>query len=160
MTIRNISESFDTKKFTVAIIVFLFCTGVSPQSISKHELPVIIKNAWVRPAAEHANSAIYFSIENKSAKADTLLKVKSNAAEIVQIHESYKKDNDKMGMREVKFIAIQPKSKFEFKPGGFHVMLINLSCDVKIGSYLEATLVFKHAGKIKIKAAVQDVPGM
>lgn len=117
-----------------------------------------IKNAWVRPAAKGANSALFFTIVNNGTSADTLTAAESKLADIVAVHETFKKDNDKMGMREVKFVHVPAKSKIEFKPGGLHVMLIDAQKDFRIGDQLNAVLKFKHAGKIKVKAVVQDMP--
>ncbi len=117
-----------------------------------------IKNPWVRPAAQGSNSALYFVIENKENKADTLISAEFKLAGVVEIHETYKKDNDRMGMRAVDFIAVPAKSKVELKPGGLHVMLIDLQQDLKIDDHVEAELIFKHEGKLKIKAKVLDAP--
>jgi periplasmic copper chaperone A len=130
------------------------------QPITNHQSLITVKDVWARPGAKNANSAIYFVIQNNGSKADTILGAKSKYAEIVEVHESFKRDNDRIGMRQVKFVAVAANSKLEFKSGGFHVMLINLFKDIKTGSSLEATLNFKLAGKIKIKAVVKDAPGM
>lgn len=113
-----------------------------------------IKDAWVRPAAEGMNTALYFNVENNSQKPDTLLAVKSSIAEIVQTHETYKK-GDMMGMRKVDNIPIAPKSTFKFKPGGYHVMVIKLKKTLKRNDIVEFILRFKDAGDINIKATVK-----
>ena len=113
-----------------------------------------VENAWLRPAAKGMNSAMYFKIVNNSSKPDTLYKAASSTAELVQIHETFKK-NGLMGMREVKFIVIKPHSTLTFKPGGYHVMFIKLKKDFKVKSKEEAELYFKNAGEIKVKAVVK-----
>ena len=113
-----------------------------------------IKDAWVRPGAIGMNTALYFKVENNSDKADTLLSVKSSIADVVQTHETYKK-GDMMGMREVKAIAIEPNSTFEFKPGGYHVMVIGLKKDLRKGDAAEFTLHLKNAGDINVKTLVK-----
>lgn len=147
--------------------VFLFFASVAfstlnvfSQPITNHQSLITVKDAWARPGAKNANSALYFVVQNNDGKADTILGAKSKFAEIVEVHESFKRDNDRMGMRQVKFVAVPANSKLEFKPGGFHVMLINLFKDIKAGTSLEATVNFKFAGKIKVKAVVRDMPGM
>lgn len=142
------------KIFMVITAIMLFWT------VKNYSQSVQIKNAWVRPVVEGSNSALYFVAENKWEKPDTLISAISKSAEIVEIHETYKKDNDKMGMRPAGKIAIEPKSKVEFKPGGMHIMLINVTGDFKIGDSFETELQFKHAGKIKVKAKVQDSSSM
>ena len=129
------------------IFSFLVLLGSNQHSIK-------IKNAWIRPADKGMNSAMYFMIENNSDKADTLYKAASKSAALVQIHETFMK-NGLMGMREVKYIAVPAHSSVIFKPGGYHVMFIQLKKDFKIKSREEAYLYFKSGTKIKIHPIVK-----
>ncbi len=113
-----------------------------------------VENVWIRPADKGMNSAMYFKIVNNSDKPDTLYKAASTTAELVQIHETFKK-NGLMGMREVKYIVIKPHSTLTFKPGGYHVMFIKINKDFKLKSKVDAALYFKVAGKINVKAVVK-----
>ncbi|MHB8906796.1 MAG: copper chaperone PCu(A)C [Melioribacteraceae bacterium] len=148
------------KSFLLLAAVTFVTINLFSQPITKNQSPITIKDVWARPGAKNANSALYFVVQNNGSKADTILGAKSKYAEIVEVHESFKRDNDRMGMRQVKFVAVAANSKLEFKPGGFHVMLINLLKDVKAGTSLDATINFKFAGKIKVKAVVREMPGM
>ncbi len=116
-----------------------------------------VKDGWVRPAGKGMNTAFYFKAINNSDKADTLLSVKSDVAKMVQMHETFSK-NGMMGMRQVKAIPINAKSTLEFKPGGYHVMVMNLKKDLKKGSLAKFTLHFKYAGDVTVKAPVK-MPG-
>ncbi|MCX7874748.1 MAG: copper chaperone PCu(A)C [Melioribacteraceae bacterium] len=119
-----------------------------------------IKDPWLRPNAKGANSALFFIAENKTDKADTLIAAKFENSEVVELHETYKKSEDMMGMRAVKFVVIPPKSNVVFKPRDLHIMLIGLKKDIKIGENYNLSLIFKKAGEIKINAAVRDMPKM
>lgn len=141
------------------LILVLLTTGfVFAQSGSKPQLSV--NDPWIRPAAQGANSAFFFQLENKGDKADTLIAVKFAHSEVVELHETFKKENDMMGMRAVKSVAIPPKGTVVFKPRDLHIMLIGLTKDVKLGETYELKLVFKKAGEIKTKAVVRDMPKM
>jgi periplasmic copper chaperone A len=157
------------KKYILALSAVILIQGFAfPQQPDKYrsgpaksiKSKVTVQNAWIRPATKGSNSAMYFEIQNNEEKPDTVTGVKSKLADIVELHESYKMQNDKMGMRPIKFIAIQPKSKTELKPGGLHVMLLDLVKDFKKGDLFEAIILLKHAGKIKVNAMVQDMPSM
>ncbi len=148
------------KKELLIIITLIFTFNLitlAQQSKSRNS-DIQIQKTWARPAVKYANSALYFVIENRGGKIDTLIGAQSNIAEETEVHESFKKDNDKIGMRPAGRIAIKPKSEFEFKPGGFHVMLLGVLKDLKIGDKIEAVLLLKYAGKIKVKAEVRDMP--
>ena len=149
-----------TKLLLTAALIFTANMILFSQQSKIQNSKTKIKSAWIRPAVKYANSALYFIIESTTTKADTLLGAESKAAEEVEVHESFKKDNDRMGMRPAGKLAIGPKSKFEFKPGGFHVMFLSVTKDLKIGDSLEVILRFKYAGKIKVKAEVRDTPMM
>ncbi|HEY6437739.1 MAG TPA: copper chaperone PCu(A)C [Ignavibacteriaceae bacterium] len=116
---------------------------------------LIIKNAWMRPSSENMATALYFTIENKDNATDTLYKVDCDFAGKVEIHETYSQ-GDMMGMRKVDFVVIDNKSSFEFKPGGYHVMLMKLKKDINDGDDGKFVLYFKQAGKIKITASAMQ----
>jgi len=113
-----------------------------------------IKDAWMRPSSEKMTTALYFIIENKSEKADTLYQVDSDLAERVEIHETYS-EGEMMGMRKVDFIVIEGNSSFELKPGSHHIMLMKLKKDINDGDKGEFVLHFKQAGEIKITATAK-----
>jgi periplasmic copper chaperone A len=113
-----------------------------------------VKDSWIRPAGKGMNTALYFKAINNSDKADTLLSVKSDIAKMVQMHETFNKGG-MMGMRQIKSIPIQARSTLEFKPGGFHVMVMYLKRDLTKGNSAQFTLHFKYAGDITVKAPVK-----
>jgi copper(I)-binding protein len=59
-----------------------------------------------------------------------------------------------MGMREQKEIPISPGEELQFKPGGLHVMLMNLKRDLQVGDSVEVTVNFAQAGQTRIKLPV------
>lgn len=115
---------------------------------------VEVSHAWIRPADKGMNSALYFEIKNNTDKPDTLYNVSSDAAKMVMIHESFKKDG-LMGMRHIKYLVIKAHSSVNFKPGGYHVMFIQLKKRIKEGAFIQASLHLRNAGIIKIKAPVK-----
>ena len=139
----------------VLIIALVSVFVLPPVSQVSSGKKIDIKDAWVRTGAEGLNSALYFKIENNSDRPDTLYKVTSDIAQHIMMHETYKK-NDMMGMREIKDIVIKPGSSVEFKPGGYHVMLMELNKDLKEGNEINFTLLFKLSGEINIKAKVEN----
>ena len=113
-----------------------------------------IKDAWMRPSSEKMASALYFTIENTGETADTLVKVDSDIAERVEMHETYA-EGEMMGMRKVDMIVIDRNSSFELIPGAHHIMLMKLKKDIKDGDEDEFILHFKQARKIKINATAK-----
>ena len=63
-----------------------------------------------------------------------------------------------MRMRErTDGVAVPPGQTLEFKPGGLHLMLVDLKAPLKQGDKVKATLVFERAGTVAIELQVQGV---
>jgi copper(I)-binding protein len=61
-----------------------------------------------------------------------------------------------MGMRPIARLEIPAGGSVELKPGGYHVMLIDLNQELKAGDKIEITLKFEKAGEIKVTAEVRE----
>lgn len=61
-----------------------------------------------------------------------------------------------MVMREVDSIDLPAGVAVELKPGGYHIMLIDLVNPLEVGTTLKITLVFEKAGSITIDVPVLD----
>ncbi len=141
----------------IGFFLFLFALPILGQNAEKNKSGVFINDAWIRVAASGSNTALFFEVVNNSGKPDTLFNAESSLSEVVEVHETFKRENDMMGMRKVKFVVIPPKSSVKFKPRDLHVMLIKLKKDLKPGDKGEAILIFKNSGRIKVEAVVRDM---
>ncbi len=117
--------------------------------------PLGVREIWARPAESGQNSAIYFTIENPGPE-DVLLGVSSDVAEAVEMHRSMMDDNGAMTMQQQTEVSIPAKGTLEFKPGGYHVMLINLKQSLAAGDTFRAVLHFQNAGDIPVEVTVQQ----
>lgn len=133
---------------------------IAAQQNKTQATKIEVKDTWIRTSAQGSNSALFFEVVNNSDNPDTLLSAESNLAEVVEVHETFKRENDMMGMRKVNFVVIPPKSTVKFKPRDLHVMLIKLKKDLRQNEKGDATLLFKIAGKIKVNAIVRDMQMM
>jgi len=116
---------------------------------------ITIKEPWARPAVQGDNGAAYFLLQNHSAWDDELTGVSSDIAAAVEIHES-KMEGDVMQMQQLMSIPIQGKASIEFAPGGYHIMLIGLKQDLKVGDEFQVTLQFKEHEDITVAVSVQE----
>ena len=127
---------------------------ISLLTILAHSPKIKIENAWVRPAGKGMNSALYFNIANNNIKPDVLYKVSSPVAELVQMHKTVE-INGLAEMKQIKSVTIPANKRIEFKPGSYHVMLIQLKRDLNVGQKIDFIFYFKKAGRIKISAIVK-----
>ena len=138
---------------TIFVLTFgllsIVATGYWPSASG-----IEFENVYVRVAAKGMTSAAYFKISNSSQIADTLFGVKADFADMAHLHQSFRK-NGMVGMKPVEFIIVPAKSSVVFKPGGYHVMLMNLKQDLKTGMKVKFILIFKHAGEVELSAPVK-----
>ena len=64
-------------------------------------------------------------------------------------------DNGVMKMRPVEGgLEINPSESITLKPGGFHIMLVDLKHPLEAGKTVEVTLQFDKAGTVKVELPV------
>jgi hypothetical protein len=120
---------------------------------------VEIENAWARATAPGARVAAgYMIIRNKAASADRLIGVASPAAARVETHVTTR-DGDIMRMREVQGYDIPASGSFELKPGGAHLMFVDIGQPFKEGERIPATLRFEKAGEVGVEFRVGRLTG-
>jgi hypothetical protein len=101
-------------------------------------------------------SAIYMKI-NSGGMADKLVKAETSVAETVELHTVEMKDG-MMQMREVEGgIDVPATGTLELKPGGYHVMLIGLTQDLKPGEKFNVKLTFEKAGVKEVPVEIRSV---
>ena len=91
-------------------------------------------------------------IENKGA-ADQLVSASSPVAGEVQLHEMAM-DGNVMKMRQVKDIAVPAGGAVELKPGGLHLMFMNIKAPLTAGETVPVKLKFAKAGEVEVKMPV------
>lgn len=118
---------------------------------------VTVEDAWMRATPPGAKLAAgYMTIRNGSAAPDRLVAITASAAERVETHTTVK-DGDVSRMREVKGYAIPAKGTFELRPGGAHLMFVNIKAPLKEGQSVDAVLKFEKAGEVKARFEVRPL---
>jgi copper(I)-binding protein len=118
---------------------------------------VTVTDAWVRgTVAEQKTTGAFMKLTSKGDAK--LLEVKSPAAGVVEIHEMAMGDN-MMTMRAVPSVDLPAGKPVELKPGGYHVMLMDLKQPLKAGDTVPLTLVLEGKDKkretVEVKATVR-----
>lgn len=104
---------------------------------------VKVEDAWVRGtvAAQKASGAFMRLTPSANAR---LVAAQSPVAGVVEIHEMAM-ENDVMRMRKIPGLDLVAGRATELKPGGYHVMLLDLKQPLKGGDQVPITLVFEDA---------------
>ena len=139
------------KRIFFAFAALALATAVQAQ--------VAVKDAWVRATVPQQKATGAFM--QLTAEKDTrLVEARSPVAGVVEIHEMTMVDNV-MKMRAVPGLDLPAGKAVELKPGGYHIMLIDLKGQVKEGDTVPVTLVVQGKdGKretIEVKAPVRPL---
>ena len=126
-------------------------TGATPTGAAS----ISISDAWARPGATGGQSAAYLTITNTTGTADALLSATSPGAAPVELHETSTDGSGMMGMHPVSRLDVPAGGSVQLKPGSYHLMLMGLTGDLVAGKTIPLELVFEHAGKIVVMAAVR-----
>ena len=121
---------------------------------------VSVHDAWVRATVPQQKATGAF-MQLTAAKEARLVSASSPVAGVVEVHEMAMVDNV-MKMRALPNGLELPAGKtVDLKPGGYHVMLMDLKAEVKEGGVVPVTLVVQGKdGKkdsIEVKATVRAV---
>jgi periplasmic copper chaperone A len=117
-----------------------------------------ITQTWARATPQGADSgAAYMTVTNTGAKPEKLSCVSSPASAKCQIHEM-SMDNGVMKMREVEGgLNVKPGETITFKPGGYHLMLVDLKAPLQQGKSVDATLKVDNGGTAEIEFPIAAI---
>ena len=120
---------------------------------------VQVSEPWVRATVPQQKVSGAF-MQLSSPKDMRLVDIRSPVAGVVEIHESIS-DKGVAKMRPVVGIALPAGKTVEFKPGGYHVMLLDLKRQLKAGESVPLTLVLEGKDRkrltVEVKAAVRPL---
>jgi hypothetical protein len=102
------------------------------------------------------NSAAFMGLQNGSASDHALVSAESSASRIVELHTHVEEDGV-MKMRQIEKIDIPARGDVLLKPGGLHVMLIDLNEELKEGANVSITLIFEDGSRNEIQAPVRKL---
>jgi len=141
------------------VLAVAFLAAFAPPVLAQQS-SIAVTDAWARATPPGAKTgAAYVTVTNKGTETDKLLSVSTPVAGMAQLHTTIN-DNGVMKMRPVKSIDVKPGKPLTLKPGGYHLMLMDLKQPLKQGDTFPITLTFAKAGEIHTEVKVQKVGAM
>ena len=141
------------KRNTLALVVATLGLSFSVYAQDAKLGPIKIEGAYTRatvPGQQVAGG--FMKVENKGG-TDLLVSASSPVAGEVQLHEMAMEGNV-MKMRQVKDIPVPAGGAVELKPGGMHIMFINIKAPLAAGETVPVKLKFAKAGEVEVKMPV------
>jgi periplasmic copper chaperone A len=116
-----------------------------------------VRHPWSRATPPGAKVAVgYMEIRNVGTQPDRLLSATTPVAQRVEMHVT-QRDGEVMKMREVKTFEIPARERYALRPGGSHLMLVDLLQPLKMGERFTMRLRFERAGELEIELEVQEI---
>lgn len=133
--------------------------GASAAAPAQQTVPgLAFTPAWTRatpPGSKVAGG--FLTVENKGAAADRLIGGSAEISNLFEVHEMAM-EQGVMKMRALdKGLPVPPGGKVELKPGGYHIMFIDLKRPLKEGETFKGELQFEKAGKVPVEFKVMPI---
>jgi copper(I)-binding protein len=140
---RPAAARFTSRWLLTAVLAASACSGAWAQSVT-------VNNAWARATVPGQKAAGVF-MTLSSPVGSRLTSASSPVAAFGQVHEM-RMEGDIMKMRALKDgLEIPAGKSVELKPGGYHVMLMDLKNPLMKDTTIPVTLVFVDANGMESK---------
>jgi len=120
---------------------------------------VTVKDPWVRATVPEQKATGAFMQLSAPAGA-RLIEVRSSVAGVAELHEM-SMEGTTMKMRAIPGIELPAGTPVELRPGGYHVMLMDLKHQLREGETVPITLVVEGKDKkretLEVKAPVRQL---
>jgi copper(I)-binding protein len=127
-------------------------------SVAAYAGDIIVVDPFARASAGSVNvGAAFMTLKNSGAAADALVAAESPVAARTELH-THIRDGEVMRMRQVSLIDVPAGESVDLRPGGAHIMLIDLKEPLKQGETFPLTLTFAKAGTVTVQVPVKS-PG-
>lgn len=133
----------------LAVMIALAC--ISRETPERIDLEV--SRVFVTEPVTGERAAMYFSVTNNGDVDDELLAVSTAAAEVAEIHRT-EHEGSTMKMVPVDALTVPAGGRVDLAPGGYHVMLLELTQNLFPDDRFDVTLRFRHAGEVVARARV------
>jgi len=114
-----------------------------------------MRNFWTTPGKQGFNAALYGIIQNNTDFPETLRRVTSAAAVMTEIHRTVHTNGIAAMQPVTDGVVIPPRSTFSFRPGDYHIMLIQLQRALQTGDSIEVTFSFARMPPRRVMVAVK-----
>lgn len=154
---RSLEERVGIVGFTLALLFIM------THSLMAHEFKVGDIEAvhpWSRETPYGAKVAAgYVKIVNHGSESDRLVSAAGEIAGRTEIHEMAVDNKGVMTMRPIEGLDIPAGGEVELKPGGFHIMFLDLKDAKKKGETFAGSLTFEKAGTVDVEFTVDAIGG-
>lgn len=136
-------------------------TGAKPtwdagKAVSKS--PLTLANGWAK-AADSGMSAAFGMLKNPTGKEIRVIGVSSPYSTFMQLHEMVMKDGSMVMQQKEGGLVIPADGMVELKPGGNHLMFMNLTKPITAGTMIPVKLITADGGVLRTQVMAKVFAG-
>jgi len=120
--------------------------------------PLYVDQAWIRPNPNGQGPAAGYLVIHGGEAAVRLLRVTSDAAMRIEMHQSVTQDG-MTTMEKIDSLDVPAKEKVTFEPGGKHLMIFNINPAAIQAGKLTMTLLFSNDDRLIVDAQIRGAGG-
>ncbi len=121
---------------------------------------ISIADGFVREVPPNQTiSAAFMTLHNEDMNDHKVVSASSPAAKVVELH-THSNDNGVMKMRQIPEIGVPAGGEAFLKPGGLHIMLIDLTGPLATNKPVPVTLKFEDGSEKTVSLPVKSVNPM
>lgn len=136
-----------------ALLAVALLAGAAQAQSALPASQVAVEGAWARASVQGQRASGAF-MRLTAPEATRLVRVESPAAGVAEVHEM-KMDGNVMKMRALPGLDLPAGQAVELKPGGYHLMLMDLKAPLAKGTQVPLTLVFQDASGVQSRQQLQ-----
>ena len=117
---------------------------------------IVVKDPWGRTSPKVATSAAFYMVMEGGDRTDRLVGAAADVCGAVEIHQTIITDGIMKMQQAEGGIEIPAGGEAVIEPGGYHVMCISKTVELKAGDVIPVTLVFENAPSQTVDAVIRD----
>ena len=138
-------------------LAMLLCLATAVLAHNHEKGEIQVRHPWSRATPPGAKVAAgYLEIRNNGSRPDRLLSASTPVAKRVEMHVT-EHAGEVAKMRQLRAFEIPGRERLELRPGGAHLMLVDIVQPLKKGERFPMTLRFERAGELEVEFEVQEM---
>ena len=137
-----------------AVAISLAACGSRRDTDGATTRPLVVRDAWARPADSGATGGVYITLANVDTGAIAITALSSPAAAAAELHQTMQMDG-MVHMSARPNVLIEREGTLTMAPGGLHVMLTSLTRALRVGDSVALTVTLIDGRTIPVIATVR-----
>lgn len=140
-----------------AFAAFALSIGLSAPVLAGAD-EIVVENAWSRASiGTNRPGAAYMTIRNTGDEAVTVTGIRTDIAEMPEIHQTSTNEQGVSSMAPAGDIEIAPGASVALEPGGLHAMLMRLQQPMTKGESFALTLIFADGEEMSVEVPIYGI---